>query len=49
MASWFDEVITPEERKELEASTHAVCRVMQVGTIVAANITDLIDAKMPDA
>jgi hypothetical protein len=49
MASWFDEIITPSEREELEDAVRNVNRIMQAGFFVARYITDLIDARFPNA
>ena len=47
--SWFDEIITPEERKELEGCTRQILLTLLRGTLVCRHIDELIDQRMPDA
>jgi hypothetical protein len=46
MASWFDETITPEERKEVEACVAKINEALNVGTLLAEALPDFIDARM---
>lgn len=41
----FDELITPEERREVEAGVEELCHIMRMGTMLCANIVDFIDAR----
>jgi hypothetical protein len=41
----FDELITPEERVELEHAIEDINRVLRWGTMVCGAITDFIDAR----
>jgi len=49
VSEWFDEVITPQEREEIEQAVQSMCEVLIVGTVLCENITDFIDARMPHA
>jgi len=46
---WFDEVITPEEREEVERCVVKIVQALVVGTILAESLPDFIDARMGDA
>jgi hypothetical protein len=41
----FDELITPEEREEIERAFESINRMLIKATMLAANITDFIDAR----
>lgn len=41
----FDELITPEERAEIEKSIDSINRMLNRMTILVSNIVDFIDAR----
>jgi hypothetical protein len=41
----FDELITPDEREELEKAIESINRMLTQGAMLAANIVDFIDAR----
>jgi len=45
---WLDEVITPQERREIDEAVLGMCEVLIMGTVLCENITDFIDARMGD-
>jgi hypothetical protein len=49
MPSWFDEVITPDERKEAEEAVQEILVVLNRFALVCGAIPDFIDARMRDA
>jgi hypothetical protein len=44
----FDEVITPEEREEIERSIDSINQTLIRATMLTSNIVDFIDARMGD-
>lgn len=41
----FDELITPEEREEIERAVESINHMLIKASMLAANITDFIDAR----
>jgi hypothetical protein len=44
----FDEIITPEEREEIERSIASINQTFIRATMLCSNIVDFIDARMGD-
>jgi len=44
--SWFDEIITPEERARVDEAVQAMCVVILECMVLCENVTDFIDARM---
>jgi hypothetical protein len=47
--TWFDEVITPEDQAEVDDAMNEILMTLNRGAMVCGNVTDFIDARMPDA
>jgi len=43
---WLNEIITPEDRRQIDEAVQSMCEVLIVGTVLCENITDFIDARM---
>jgi hypothetical protein len=41
----FDELITPEEREEIERAIESINRMLQRAALLASHITDFIDGR----
>jgi hypothetical protein len=44
----FDEIITPEEREEVEQCVAEINKALMVGTMLAENLLEFIDARFGD-
>jgi hypothetical protein len=49
MGSWFDEIIPPADRAEMEECMRQILLVLLRGRLVCAHISELIDERMGDA
>jgi len=45
-SSWFNEIITPQDREEINEAVMGMCEVLIVGSVLCENITEFIDARM---
>jgi len=48
MANGLEELITTEDREAIEAAVQGMCEILIWGTMVCENITEFIDARIPD-
>ena len=46
--SWFDEILPPEERKEIESWVTECCEILNIMTCLAIALPDFIDARFGD-